>query len=87
MIKVGRLRLQFRRTEGGDLDMKMLHMAAFLLTAIGAINWGLTALGFNVVNMLLGSMTGLETIVYLLVGASGVYILVTHKADCKICSK
>jgi uncharacterized membrane protein YuzA (DUF378 family) len=66
--------------------MKNLHMVAFLLTAIGAINWGLTALGFNLVNMLLGSMPGLETIVYLLVGASGVYILATHKGDCKMCS-
>jgi uncharacterized membrane protein YuzA (DUF378 family) len=67
--------------------MKMLHMVAFLLTAIGAINWGLTALGFNLVNMILGGMPGLETIVYLLVGASGVYVLLTHKADCKVCSK
>lgn len=33
--------------------MKMLHMVAFLLTAIGAINWGLTALGLNLVNMIL----------------------------------
>lgn len=67
--------------------MKMLHMVAFLLTAIGAINWGLTALGYNLVNMLLGGMPGLESIVYLLVGASGVYVLMTHKGDCKVCSK
>jgi uncharacterized membrane protein YuzA (DUF378 family) len=67
--------------------MKMLHMVAFLLTAFGAINWGLTALGYNLVNMLLGGMPGLESIVYLLVGASGVYVLMTHKGDCKVCSK
>lgn len=67
--------------------MKMLHMVAFVLTCVGAINWGLTALGYNLVNMLLGGMPGLETIVYLLVGASGVYLLATHKADCKVCSK
>jgi uncharacterized membrane protein YuzA (DUF378 family) len=66
--------------------MKMLHMVAFLLTAIGAINWGLTALGLNLVNMILGGMPGLETIVYLLVGASGVYVLATHKGDCRVCS-
>lgn len=65
----------------------MLHMVAFLLTAVGAINWGLTALGYNLVNMLLGGMPGLESIVYLLVGASGVYVLMTHKSECKICAK
>ena len=69
------------------MDMKMLHMGAFLLVAIGAINWGLTALGFNVVNMLLGAWPTVETVVYLLVGVSGVYILLTHKNDCKVCAK
>jgi uncharacterized membrane protein YuzA (DUF378 family) len=67
--------------------MKMLHMVAFVLAMVGAINWGLTALGFNVVNMILGGMPGLETIVYLLVGASGVYLVATHMSDCKVCSK
>ncbi len=66
--------------------MKALHMVTFLLVIVGAINWGLTALNYNVVNMLLGS-TGLENIVYLLVGASGVYVAATHKGDCKICAK
>jgi uncharacterized membrane protein YuzA (DUF378 family) len=36
--------------------------------------------------MILGGMPGLETIVYLLVGASGVYVLATHKGDCRVCS-
>lgn len=67
--------------------MKMLHMVAFVLVAVGAINWGLDALGFNVVNLLLGTGTSLSKLVYLLVGAAGVYILVTHRNDCKICSK
>lgn len=69
------------------MDKRMLHMAAFLLTVVGAINWGLTALGFNVVNMLLGGWPMLETVVYLLVGVSGVYMVLTHSKDCKICSK
>ena len=69
------------------MNAKMIHMAAFLLAMVGAINWGLTALGFNVVNMILGGVPAVEMVVYLLVGASGVYILLTHKADCKICSK
>ena len=69
------------------MDMKMVHMGAFILAMVGAINWGLTALGYNVVNMILGSWPMLETVVYLLVGVSGVYILLTHKKDCKVCSK
>lgn len=64
--------------------MKSLHMVAFVLVVVGALNWGLTALGYNVVEMVLGMGT-LSKLVYLLVGASGVYLLVTHSSDCKTC--
>lgn len=65
--------------------MKMLHMIAFSLVLVGALNWGLVGLfGINLVTMIFGSM-GLENIVYILVGASAVYIAVGHKKDCKIC--
>lgn len=67
--------------------MKALHMAAFLLVVVGAINWGLVGLlQYNLVEMLVGGF-GLTNIVYDLVGVSGVYILATHKGDCKVCSK
>jgi uncharacterized membrane protein YuzA (DUF378 family) len=69
-------------------------MVAFILLAIGGINWGLVGLGWlagsqdwNVVHMLFGSSMELEAIVYLLVGISGVWLLVTHKADCRTCSR
>lgn len=66
--------------------MKMLHMAAFLLTVVGALNWGLVGLfNFNLVTALLGSVPTVEKIVYVLVGLSAVYLLVTHRADCKVC--
>lgn len=66
--------------------MKMLHMVAFALVLVGALNWGLVGLlNFNLVTMLLGS-TGLENLVYILVGASAVYIAIGHKSDCRICS-
>ena len=66
--------------------MKALHMVAFLLAMVGGLNWGLVGLlNVNLVNMLLGS-TGLENLVYILVGLSSAYILVTHKKDCRICS-
>lgn len=66
--------------------MKSVHMVAFLLVVVGAINWGLSALGLNVVQMLLGAWPMVEKVVYLLVGVSGVYLLVAHKGDCKTCA-
>lgn len=66
--------------------MKYLHMLAFILLVVGGLNWGLTALGWNVVNMILGSWPMLEQAVYVLVGLSAVYIAVTHKTNCKECT-
>ena len=63
-------------------------MVAFLLLVVGGLNWGLVGLfNYNLVEMLLGSMPGVVMVVYVLVGLSAVYIGVTHKSDCKICSK
>lgn len=68
--------------------MKWLHVVSFLLVVVGALNWGLWGLlNVNVVNMLVGSMPVVEKLVYVLVGASGVLLLVSHKNDCKLCSK
>ncbi len=56
-----------------------LNQIAKLLVTIGALNWGLTGIGMlvgtnlNVVNLLLGKVSILEAVVYLLVGASAVY--------------
>ncbi|HBB38067.1 MAG TPA: hypothetical protein DEP63_04900 [Candidatus Magasanikbacteria bacterium] len=61
----------------------------YALVIIGALNWGLVGLGgffdgnWNVVNLLLGSWAWLEWLVYLLVGVSGVVMLM---GGCK-CSK
>ena len=66
--------------------MKALHIATFTLVVIGALNWGLVGLfGFNLVSAILGAASGLERLVYILVGLSAVYLAVTHKNDCKIC--
>lgn len=68
--------------------MKMLHMAAFLLVVVGALNWGLVGLfGFNLVEAVLGTVPSAVQLVYVLVGVSAVYILATHMGDCKTCSK
>ena len=65
--------------------MKGLHMTAFILLVVGGLNWGLTALGYNVVNMVLGSLGPVETIVYILVGLAAIYEIVTHKGNCRAC--
>mgnify|MGYP001570024941 CR=1 FL=1 len=66
--------------------MKYVHMIAFVLLVIGGLNWGLTALGYNVVYMILGSWPMVEQAVYILVGLSAVYLAITHGKDCKMCS-
>jgi len=49
---------------------------ALILAAVGAINWGLAELQFNIVELILGSWPMVETIVYYLIGLSGVYALI-----------
>ena len=67
--------------------MKMLHMVAFSLVIVGALNWGLLGLfQYNLVTALFGSMPMLENLVYMLVGASGLYLVATHMNDCKVCA-
>lgn len=72
--------------------MKILHIAAFLLTIVGALNWGLVGIGmlmnadYNLVHLLVGSWPTLEAVVYVLVGLSGVALLATHRSDCKTCN-
>lgn len=67
--------------------MKSLHMVAFPLVVVGALNWGLVGLlNYNLVDSLLGSWPGLVKLVYILVGLSAVYLLATHTQDCKVCA-
>lgn len=60
--------------------------AGHWLVIIGALNWGLVGLGdflgqnLNVVNLLLGSMPMVESVVYVLVGLAAVC-----KLTCKKC--
>lgn len=71
--------------------MKALHGVTFILVIVGALNWGLVGLGgfmgsdWNVVNMIVGNWPMLENLVYVLVGLSGIALLVGHKADCRAC--
>ncbi len=67
--------------------MKALHMVAFILLVVGGLNWGLSALGWNVVEMLLGSWPMVLKVVYILVGLSAIYEIATHKSSCKMCAE
>jgi uncharacterized protein len=67
---------------------KMIHIVAFTLVVVGALNWGLVGLlRFNLVETLFGMDSMLTNLVYIVVGVSAVYVFATHKKDCKICSK
>jgi uncharacterized membrane protein YuzA (DUF378 family) len=52
-----------------------LQKTTCALVTIGAINWGLVSLKFNLVNWLANaiSLPGLERLIYALVGLSAVY--------------
>jgi len=58
--------------------MKWYQKTALVLAAIGAINWGLTVLGWNAVDKLIGSWAGatVTMIIYIIVALCGVYALV-----------
>jgi len=66
--------------------MKSLHYVTFILLIVGGLNWGLSAIGFNVVGMLLGSWPVVERIVYILVGLSAIYEVIVHKSLCRNCN-
>ena len=76
--------------------MKALHMVAFILVAVGGLNWGLVGLGWvvggnaewNLVHMIANNIGGMtiEGIIYILVGLSAVWLVVEHKKVCKVCA-
>lgn len=60
--------------------MKGLHTVLFVLVIVGALNWGLLGLfDYNLVSAIFGNYPVIERLVYLLVGAGGVYMLVAYK--------
>jgi uncharacterized membrane protein YuzA (DUF378 family) len=57
-----------------------------ILSAIGAINWGLVgAFNFDVVAALFGSMSMLSRIIYVIIGISGIILLFSIKCILKCC--
>ena len=67
--------------------MKAMHMITWILLIIGGLNWGLTGLGFNVVEKIFGSGTTVTVVIYILVGLSALWELFTHWGHCRYCGK
>jgi len=66
--------------------MKGLHMLAFMLVIIGALNWLLVgAFAWDVGELFGGQGAVVSRVIYVLVGLSGLYLAGTHKKDCKAC--
>lgn len=60
--------------------MKTLDVVVWTLLAIGGLNWGLVGVfSFDLVAAILGEMSILSRIVYILVGLSAVYDIVAIK--------
>ncbi len=66
--------------------MKALHTVSFLLLVIGGLNWLLLALFGWEVGMLFGGSDMLASkVIYVLVGLSAIYQVLSHKSSCKMC--
>mgnify|MGYP003978196329 CR=1 FL=1 len=52
-----------------------LDWVAIVLVIIGAINIGLAELGYNVLDMVIGSISQLSMAVNILIGLSGLYLI------------
>lgn len=58
--------------------MAWYDRTAYIIAAIGAINWGLAELGWNAVDKLIGSWAGttITAIVYYIVAIAGIWALI-----------
>ncbi len=60
------------------MKVNSIDWIALVLTIIGGLNWGLVgAFQFNLVDALFGTGSALSRIVYILVGLSALYLIVT----------
>lgn len=68
--------------------MKTLHSIAFILLIIGGLNWLLVGLFNWDIGIIFGGQgAAISRIVYILVGLSALFIMFTHRSDCKQCEE
>jgi uncharacterized membrane protein YuzA (DUF378 family) len=61
--------------------MNALKLITQILIIVGGLNWGLVGIfGFDLVAAIFGEMSALSIIVYILVGISALYQLLTVKS-------
>ena len=66
--------------------MKTTHTLAFILVIVGGLNWLLVGIFNWDVGMIFGGQGAVfSRIIYVLVGLSAIYLIATHKKDCKQC--
>lgn len=65
--------------------MKVIHVIAFILLAIGGLNWLFVSFGWNLVSMIFG-MGMVANFIYFLVGIAAIYEIVMHAKHCKMCA-
>jgi uncharacterized membrane protein YuzA (DUF378 family) len=67
---------------------KVLHIIAFSLLIIGGINWGVIGFfgaDYDLIDLLFGNINYVPDVLETLVGVSALYVLFTHRGDCKVC--
>ena len=55
--------------------MVKYHNIVLILAALGAINWGLSELGYNIVDIAFGGIPVVAKVVYFVIAICGVYAL------------
>jgi uncharacterized membrane protein YuzA (DUF378 family) len=67
------------------MNNKTLHIVAFILLAIGGLNWLLVgAFDLNVVEWVFGA-GAVATVIYVLVGLAALYEILGHRGRCTQC--
>ena len=67
------------------MNVKGLDYTCLTLSIIGAINWGLIGIfRFDLVALLFGAQSWRYTIIYRLVGLSGLYLISTYGRICQV---
>ena len=58
------------------MKLSTIDIIALILVIVGGINWGLVAFNYNLVSAILGSIPGVEAVIYVLVGLSAIYLAI-----------
>ena len=70
-----------------------MHILVLVLMVVGGLNWGLVGLGnlfggnWNVINLIFGGASWLESLIYILVGLAALWEIFGHRKSCGVCGK